>query len=375
MKVTIERPGLLSENELTLWRRLQRSHVELSRPFMCPEFVLAAAAARGDVWVAAFEEAEQLIGFFPFQRLGERESLPPAHGISSAEGAIADPRVHWDARELIRHCGLESWSFDHLVPTVALEPHYTRLRNTCFIDIRRGFEHYARERREAGSKQLGELERKARKLEREVGSVEFTMHSDDPELLRTLMRWKSEQFARTKFVDRFRIPWVVDVVERVHATQTAEFAGVLSVLRVDDEPVALNMGLRSHSALEIWFPTYAPRFARYSPGLILLLRLAQTAQDAGVATIELGRSGASYKQRLMNGERPQAVGCVTLQPRRERHHTVERLLRSLPTDRVGRVLDRREERRRWRDLEPKRAVEAGTCRCRGRARTAHAAQR
>jgi CelD/BcsL family acetyltransferase involved in cellulose biosynthesis len=355
VKVVVERPESLSETELTLWRRLQRSHGELSRPFMCPEFVLAASAARGDVRVAAFEEAGQLIGFFPFQRLGEHESLPPAYGISSAEGAIADPREDWDARELIRYCGLESWSFDHLVPSVAFEPHYTRLRNTCFIDVGRGFERYARDRREAGSKQLVELERKARKLEREVGSVEFTMHSDDPELLRTLMRWKSEQFARTKFVDRFRIPWVVDVVERVHATQTPEFAGVLSVLRVDDEPVALNMGVRSHSAFEIWFPTYAHRFARYSPGLILLLRLAQAAYDAGIATIELGRSGAPYKQRLMSGERPQAVGRVTLHQRRERHHTVERLLRSLPSDRVGRVLDRREERRRWRSLEPRRA--------------------
>jgi CelD/BcsL family acetyltransferase involved in cellulose biosynthesis len=355
MKVVVERPESLSETELALWRRLQRSHDELSRPFMCPEFVRAASAARGDVWVAGFEEAGQLVGFLPFQRLGEHEGRPPAYGISSAEGAIADPQVHWDARQLIRHCGLESWSFDHLVPSVAFEPHYTRLRNTCFIDVGRGYEQYARERREAGSKQLAELERKARKLEREVGSVEFTMHSDDPELLRTLMTWKSEQFARTKFVDRFRIPWVVDVVERVHATQTPDFAGVLSVLRVNDEPVALNMGLRSHSALEVWFPTYASPFAGYSPGRILLLRLAQAAHDAGIATIELGRSGASYKQRLMSGERPQAVGRVTLQPHRERHQTVERLLRSLPSDRVGRVLDRREERRRWRALEPKRA--------------------
>lgn len=358
MNVAVERPESLSEAELTLWRRLQRSHGELSRPFMCPEFVLAASAARGDVWVAAFEEAGQLSGFFPFQRFGE-QGLPPAYGISSAEGAIADPRGHWDASELIRHCGLESWSFDHLVPSVAIEPYYTRLRNACFIDVERGFEQYARERRAAGSSQLGELERKARKLEREMGSVEFTMHSDDPELLRTLMRWKSEQFARTKFVDRFRIPWVVDVVERVHATQTPDFAGVLSVLRVDDEPVALNMGLRSHSALEIWFPTYAHRFARYSPGLILLLRLTQAAHDAGIATIELGRSGAPYKQRLMSGERPQGVGCITLEPRRERHNTVDRLLRSLPGDRLGRILDRHEERRRWRALEPKRAVETG----------------
>jgi hypothetical protein len=89
------------------------------------------------------------------------------------------------------------------------------------------------------------------------------------------------------------------------------------------------------------------------------LRLAQAAHEAGIATIELGRSGAAYKERLMSGERSQAVGRVTLGPRRDRHHPVDRLLRSLPGDRVGRILNRREERRRWRALEPKRPVESG----------------
>jgi CelD/BcsL family acetyltransferase involved in cellulose biosynthesis len=353
VNVVLERPESLSESDLAAWRGLQRPHDQLCRPFLCPEFVLAAAAARGDVRVAALEHDGRLFGYFPFQRRGKREGLPPGCGISSAHGVIADPREAWDALELIRRCQLDSWSFDHLVPSVPLEPHYWSLRNACFIDVGLGFEPYARERREAGSKQFVDLERRARKLEREVGPVEFTLHTDDPEVLRTLMRWKSEQFRRTRFVDRFRIPWVVDVVERVHATQTADFAGVLSVLTAAGKPVALNMGMRSHSTLEIWFPTYDLQFSTYSPGRILLLRLAQSAPAAGLATIELGRSGALYKQRLMSGERAQAVGCVGLQPRRERTRASERLLRALPGSRVGRVLDRLDQRRWWRSLEPR----------------------
>ena len=356
MKVVVERPESLSESEFTLWRRLQRSHEELSRPFMSPEFVLAAAAARGDVWVAVLEDGGGLLGFFPFQRHREQEGLPPAYGICSAEGAIADPQERWDVRELIRRCQLQSWSFDHLVPSVPFEPHYTRLRNTCFIDVGRGFDQYAREHREAGSKQIAKLERSAKKLEREVGPIEFMLHSDDPDLLRTLMRWKSAQYRRTRVVDRFRIPWVVDVIERVHATETGDFAGVLSVLKADGQPVALNLGIRSQSTLEIWFPTYDREFAGYSPGRVLLLKLAQNATAAGLATLELGRSGAPYKQWLMSGERPQAVGSVSLYPRPERKRTSERLLRALPGDRVGRVLERRDQRRFWRSLDPNRSA-------------------
>jgi CelD/BcsL family acetyltransferase involved in cellulose biosynthesis len=131
---------------------------------------------------------------------------------------------------------------------------------------------------------------------------------------------------------------------------------VLSVLMADGKPVAMNMGMRSHSTLEIWFPTYDPQFSGYSPGRILLLRLAQSARAEGLATLELGRSGALYKQRLMNGERAQAVGCVSLHPRRERTRTSERLLRGLPSKRVGRVLDRLDQRRWWRSLDPSRAA-------------------
>jgi CelD/BcsL family acetyltransferase involved in cellulose biosynthesis len=354
VKVVVERPDSLAESELRLWRRLQRSHRELCRAFLSPEFVLAAAAARGDVWVAAVEEGGRLAGFFPFQRRGDREGLPPAYGISSAQGAIADPGVRWDARELIRLCQIDSWSFDHLVTSAPFEPYYSLLRNECFIDVGRGFDDYARQRREAGSKQIARLERSAKKLEREIGPVEFTLHSEDPALLRTLMRWKSAQFRRARFVDRFRIPWVVDTVERVHATRTDAFAGVLSVLSAGGKPVALHLGMRSHSTLEIWFPTYDPQFATYSPGRVLLLRLAQRAPEAGLATLELGRSGARYKQWLMSGERAQAVGRVSLHTRNEGRRMPERLLRAIPSDRVGRVLNRLEERRRWRSLEPGR---------------------
>lgn len=353
MNVELERPQSLAETDLASWRRLQSSRAELSRAFLCPEFVLAAAAARGDVWVASIEDDGRLVGFFPFQRRGGDEGLPVGFGISSVQGAVTDPGAPFDPRELIGACGLDSWYFDHLVPSISFEPHYSGLRNACFVDVAHGYDAYARERREAGSRQIAELERKARKLEREVGPVEFTLHSDEPELLRLLMQWKSEQFRRTGFVDRFRIPWVVETVERVHATQAAHFAGTLSVLSADGKPIAMNMGMRSHTALEIWFPTYDSDFASYSPGLILLLKLAQSAPQAGLTTLELGRSGAPYKERLMNGERPQAAGRVSLSARPARRHSPERLLRAIPGARVGRVLDRLEERRRWRSLDPR----------------------
>jgi CelD/BcsL family acetyltransferase involved in cellulose biosynthesis len=59
--------------------------------------------------------------------------------------------------------------------------------------------------------------------------------------------------------------------------------------------------MRSRSVLHWWFPAYDPELGRYSPGIILLLRLAETLRGAGVGggTLDLGKGDAAYKSALM----------------------------------------------------------------------------
>jgi CelD/BcsL family acetyltransferase involved in cellulose biosynthesis len=60
-----------------------------------------------------------------------------------------------------------------------------------------------------------------------------------------------------------------------------------------------------------WLPAYNPKFARFSPGLILLLKMARFAPQAGFTTIDLGGpEDYAYKQRLMSGAIELAEGTV-----------------------------------------------------------------
>src|SRR4030095_7972739 len=59
-----------------------------------------------------------------------------------------------------------------------------------------------------------------------------------------------------------------------------------------------------------WFPAYDPQFARYSPGLILLLKMAEHAPHIGLRTIDLGTGLTLYKRRLMNASISVAEGSV-----------------------------------------------------------------
>ncbi len=53
--------------------------------------------------------------------------------------------------------------------------------------------------------------------------------------------------------------------------------------------------------MHYWFPAYEPAFAKFSVGIILLLRMLEAAAAQDVCTLDLGKGESQYKQRLMTG--------------------------------------------------------------------------
>jgi CelD/BcsL family acetyltransferase involved in cellulose biosynthesis len=64
--------------------------------------------------------------------------------------------------------------------------------------------------------------------------------------------------------------------------------------------------------LHWWFPAYDRKFSQYSPGIILLLRMAQALALDGVRAIDLGKGEARYKSALMTGAVELREGFVEL---------------------------------------------------------------
>jgi CelD/BcsL family acetyltransferase involved in cellulose biosynthesis len=78
--------------------------------------------------------------------------------------------------------------------------------------------------------------------------------------------------------------------------------------------VAAHFGIRSRRIWHWWFPAYDREFARYSPGLILLVEMMRAAEGLGLERIDLGRGEALYKRRLMTGAATVYSGCVETGP-------------------------------------------------------------
>ena len=108
--------------------------------------------------------------------------------------------------------------------------------------------------------------RQTAELEREVGTVRFVYDSQDHAALRTVMAWKSAQYLRTGTADRFAQRSFVDLSDRLFATTSEPFSGVLSMLYAGDEPVAGHFGLRSDRVMAYWVPAFDRRYGPYFAG-------------------------------------------------------------------------------------------------------------
>jgi CelD/BcsL family acetyltransferase involved in cellulose biosynthesis len=308
VNVRVVPAAALGPPELARWSELQRASAVYRSPFFRPEFTTAVAAVR-DVRVAVIEDAGPVAGFFPFELGRRRSGRPLGWPFSDYHGAVLDAAAAVDPRELVRACGLAAWSFDHLPAGLeGFSPYVRAEGRSPYLDLSAGFEPYLAGRR-ARSDIRGAL-RKARKLAREVGPLRLVPQSDAPELLSQMVDWKRVQYAETGVRDVLADARSRELLRHVHATRGAGFAGMLSVLYAGDVLAGLHLGLRSGSVWHSWFPAYNPELHRYSPGLVLMLELAEAAPALGIAEIDLGKGEARYKQALATGSVPLHEGCV-----------------------------------------------------------------
>jgi CelD/BcsL family acetyltransferase involved in cellulose biosynthesis len=300
--ITLVRPGQLSPVQLQQWSELADRQPDLSSPCFRPEFTLAVNEVRRDVEVAVVSTMGRAVAFFPFQRGRWKTGRPVGATLSDFQGVISEPGVNISQADLLRGCRLSGWKFDHLLLSQSVFAAGSSHRSQSpFIDISCGYEAYRSQLKQAGSRQLEQIERKLRKMEREAGPVRFEAHTNDPHVLRQLFDWKSQQYRRTGARDVFARQWPRDLLRRTLEFHEPAFSGMLSALYVGDKLAAVHFGMRSHGVLHWWCPAYNGEFHQYSPGLLLLLSLLTRADVLGITRIDLGKGDERYKLSLMTG--------------------------------------------------------------------------
>lgn len=311
------RPGELRAADRAAWTALQsKAHLNgspgLANPFLSPEFALAVGRTRRGVRIAIVREDAEPAAFLPFQRTAAGVGRAVGLGVSDCQGMVHRPGFVWDAQELLRACGLAVWEFDHLVQgQTPFEAGASGTFPSPVMDVDQGYEEYLRRLRGRSPKFTRTTLAKERKLGRDAGELRYVHDERDPAVLRTLMGWKSAQYRRTGRSDRFAHDWITQLVQQLFHTRAEPFAGILSVLYAGERPIAAHFGLRTDRVLACWFPAYDQEFAKYSPGLVLHLRMAEAAAADGIAHLDLGRGRKEYKDSLKTRDLYVSEGWVT----------------------------------------------------------------
>ncbi|MFI9821446.1 GNAT family N-acetyltransferase [Streptomyces sp. NPDC052013] len=310
-RVLVLRPDELGPGEHKTWRHLRAEGGAPENPFLDPVFATAVGRVRPGARVAVLQEDCTPVGFFPYEKgpLGQGRAI--GLGVSDSQGAVLRPGLRLDPRRLLAACGLSSWEFDNLQAGQHLFlPHAVEELADPVIDLAEGYEHYTGRLRSTSPGFLRQTLAKERRLARQVGEVRFEYDARDPDALRALKRWKSAQYRRTGRRDRFALEWMSGLVDLLAHGDDPECRGLLSVLYAGGRPVAAHLGLRSPTVLSWWFPAYDREHGRYSPGLILLLRMLEAAAADGVRMVDLGSGPARYKDSLKTRELRVYEGAV-----------------------------------------------------------------
>jgi CelD/BcsL family acetyltransferase involved in cellulose biosynthesis len=305
----------LSRDHLAAWLRILAESPSLDSPFFRPEYTQAVAAVRPQAAVAVLSDERGMVGFFPHERDARNVGRPVGGSLCDFQGVVTRPGETFDAEQLVRECGLAAWLFDKLLASQeAFRAHHGLTCDSPFIDLRGGFSAYLAEKRRNGSRTFEQAERKARKIERELGPLRFEYHAEDQRLFDTLLDWKVQQYRRLGTLNYLASAWTTALLESIRHARHSDFAGPMSVLFAGERPVAIHLGLRSRAIFHVWYPAYDPALAGYSPGLVFWLELLRATDGLGIARIDLGRGDERYKASLQTGAIRLAEGAVDLRP-------------------------------------------------------------
>ncbi len=292
----------LSPGDLACWDAWQRADSTLDSPCFRPEFLAVADQVMGPVEVAVIHEQGEPLAFLPYQRSCFGVARPVVSGMNDFHGLIAPCGTQIDLQQLLRGSGLVAAEFQ-CVPASQhnlVQDHWQK-HESHYLDLADGFAAYCKARKSVGSETVEKTLRKGRRFEREQ-NARFELRAPSELPLKLLLEWKNKQHAELGVVTPLQSPATQRLLEGFLRTKTERFEAFLSVLWGDDLPAGIAYILRSGPTAHCWFLGYDEQFARSSPGLLLLLKIAEALAAEGVTRLHLGKGNERFKTSLASGQ-------------------------------------------------------------------------
>lgn len=150
------------------------------------------------------------------------------------------------------------------------------------------FTQYARRKE---SRLFSDSRRRQRKLENEVGTLQYHLHDPRPEVLETCFRWKSKQLQRQDLPNPFANSIHLQFFEKLVEHQIVS----VSSLSAGERLVAVDLGMVDQGRFYLWVTSYDPAYSQYAPGRLLLHFLLEESFKQQHTEFDFLWGGEDYK--------------------------------------------------------------------------------
>ena len=290
------------------WELLLRAEPMFASPYFRPEYFSAMGKIGRKVEVVLAAEGDRLIAALPFERDYWNVGRPVGGTLCDFQGLLA-PRgslICW--RSLLQAARLRGWEYSGYVPCAEM-PQAIRLANARYLNLAGGYAAYCLRRKQAGSETIGKTARKAKRLDREHG-LRFEPSAQEPHLFELLQDWKTRQYQQCGVPIDLKRLHIAELWRHLAAEASPKLQGQLSVLWAGENPAAVSYSIRSEQMAHVWFIGYNETFSNYSPGLILILKLAEQFAAEGITQLHLGPGEERFKTSLATDEVAIAEGTI-----------------------------------------------------------------
>ncbi len=337
------RPGDLTADMIAHWASLQGLDAAWDSPFLSPLWPLAVERAQGGgdrgLRIAVLAEGGKPRGYMS-ARVGAFTAMAAGAPMCDYQAMVAEPGAGFDAKDLARALGVHRFDFGHMLASQAAFAPYSRGEASAWVvDVSEGYAAYAAGRREAGVGIIKDLEKKTRKIEREMGPIVFTPLSTGQDAFDRLFALKRAQLRATGQTDVFAAGWPMRLAETLFASQDGDFGGALFTAHVDGKLAATQFHLRGARTIHAWMVAHDEAFERYSPGLLLFHEILKWMDGTAYQRMDFGPGDYRFKRELGNVRQGVTHGFVgTPSPAtllRQAAYGVRQAAEALPLGRVS----------------------------------------
>lgn len=314
MKIDVVPALELSPQACESWSAVQTADPRFDSPFLSPHWARAVAQAQGPasgVRVAIQHDGAGEPAAFLAVRQRGATAMPPGAPMCDYQAVVARKDFAADPRAMLRAMGVSRYDFCHMqADDPGFRGHGRGQCTSWIVELGDGYAAYEAERRGAGIGVLKDIDKKRRKVEREVGPARFTALSDSRADFDQLIAWKRAQLAATGQTDLFKTPWVMRLIEALREIRDPEFGGGLYTLHLGDELAAAHFHLRGGGTIHGWLIAHDPRFERYSPGLLLFQDILRGLDASPYKRLDLGAGDYRFKRELSNRQQMVTFGFL-----------------------------------------------------------------